>query len=92
MADDRKCCNHDHVGNDEQWLTVGEIADVVFDATEAAVTSLLALPSDASREERRTAMRAEFDRQRAEVGHQDHAATAPTRRETRDERARRRWS
>lgn len=88
MADNGPCCNHDHVGNDEQWMTVGEIADAVFDAVEAGITALIALPSDASREERRTAMRAEFDARRAA---QQAPAAPKTRAEIHDERARRRW-
>jgi hypothetical protein len=66
MADNGPCCGHDHVGGDEQWLTVGEIADVVFDAVESGIDAVLALPADASKDERRTAMRSEFDRRRAE--------------------------
>jgi hypothetical protein len=89
MADNGPCCGHDHVGGDEQWMTVGEIADTVFDATEAAVTALLTLPSDASRDERRTAMRTEFDARRAEK--QAAAARPKTRAELHDEKARRRW-
>lgn len=88
MADNGPCCGHDHVGGDEQWLTVGEIADVVFDAVESGIDALLALPQDATKEERRTAMRTEFDARRAESA----APAAPkTRAQLRDERARRRW-
>jgi hypothetical protein len=88
MADSGPCCNHDHVGEKELWLTTEEIADTVFDAVEAGITALIALPSDASREERRTAMRAEFDARRAA---QQAPAAPKTRAELRDERARRRW-
>ena len=88
MADNGPCCGHDHVGGDELWMTTEEIAETVFDATEAAVTALLALPSDASREERRTAMRLEFDQRRAQAA---EAERPKTRAEIHDERARRRW-
>ena len=66
MADNGPCCGHDHVGGDEQWLTVGEIADVVFDAVESGIDAVLALPANATKIERRAAMRGEFDRRRAE--------------------------
>jgi hypothetical protein len=89
MADNGPCCGHDHVGGDEQWLTVGEIADVVFDAVESGIDAVLALPADATKEERRTAMRGEFDRRRGEQAAE--AARPKTRAELHDEKARRRW-
>jgi hypothetical protein len=94
MAGNGKCCNHDHVGDDEQWMTVEEIADTVFDAVEAGITALIALPSDSSRDERRAAMRSEFDRRRAASAPDSGAATratTTTRADLRDQRARRRW-
>jgi hypothetical protein len=91
MAGNGSCCGHDHVGGDELWMTTEEIADTVFDAVEAAMTALLALPGDASRDERRRAMRSEFDRRRA--GTLAEESVKPrTRAEERDERARRRWA
>lgn len=80
--DNGKCCNHDHVGDGELWLTVDELADLIVDG----VLAVLALPGDATRAEQRAATRRRLDEQRAA------AAVPPTRAEQRDERARRRWS
>jgi hypothetical protein len=76
----------------ESWLTVGEIADMVFDAVESAITALTTLPGDATTDERRAAMRADFDQRRA--AGQDHQADDPpatTRAEARQARRRARW-
>jgi hypothetical protein len=75
----------------ETWLTVGEIADMVFDAVESAVTALTTLPGDATSDERRAAMRADFDQRRA--AGQDHQADKPptTRRDAREARRQSRW-
>jgi hypothetical protein len=73
MADNGACCGHDHVGGDELWLTVEEIADTVFDAVEAGIDALAALPADATADERRTAMRSQFDRRRASAAGQPPA-------------------
>ena len=74
----------------ETWLTVGEIADIVFDAVESAVTALGSLPPDAQPHERRAAMRADFDARRAGQDHQaDEPETTPA--ERRQQRRRARW-
>lgn len=52
-----RCCEHDHVGDGELWLTVDELSDLIADGIDA----MLALPGDASRAERRAAMRARLD-------------------------------
>lgn len=57
-----QCCHHDHVGDGEMWLTVGELADLIADGVDA----MFALPGDATRAERRSAMRARLDERRQE--------------------------
>jgi hypothetical protein len=78
-----KCCGHDHVGGDELWLTVDELADLIADG----VAAVLALPGDASQAERRAAMRHRLDEGRRTAGQEQPA----TRAEQREQRARARW-
>lgn len=81
MCDNGKCCGHDHVGGDELWLTLDELADLIADGVDA----MLALPADATRAERRSAMRHRLDEGRRTADTPKSAA------ELREERAQRRW-
>lgn len=71
---------------DENWLTVGALADIVFDAVQSGLDALVSLPRDATDEERRDAMRAEFDKRRGDqaarqLQQEQEAARPPTWRE-----------
>ena len=57
-----ECCHHDHVGDGELWLTLDELTDLIADGVDA----MFALPGDATRAERRSAMRGRLDERRAE--------------------------
>lgn len=67
------CTDHDHVGSDELWLTMSELADLISDGIDA----MMALPGDATRAERRSAMLHRLDESRAAQSDQP----PPTRRE-----------
>lgn len=82
--DNGKCCGHDHVGDGELWLTVDELADLIADGIDA----MLALPADADRAERRSAMRRRLDEGRRTAD----ADVPKSRAELREERAQQRWS
>ena len=67
------CPDHDKVGSDELWLTPGELADLISDGIDA----MMALPGDATRAERRSAMLYRLEQSRAGQSEQP----PPTRRE-----------